>query len=72
MVLLVIIITVAKLVILNQIHFNMLQAQLSTRGMTNPARNIVLFSELYKLPLDHFITFFVFGAYPGIVFYFFI
>ena len=53
--------------------FNGLEAlNISTAGMVNPARNIVYFARQYTSPFDHYITFMVFGAQSGYIFYFYI
>lgn len=53
--------------------FNDLQALgISTAGLANPARNIVYFTKQYTSPLEHYLTFMVFGAQSGYIFYFYI
>ena len=53
--------------------FNDLQAlNMSTAGLVNPARNTIYFAEQYASPLNHYLTFMVFGAQSGYIFYFYI
>ena len=41
-------------------------------GISNPARNVGLFTKLYSMPSDHYINFIGIGAVSGYIFFYYI
>ena len=54
---------------INLIYDDLVENGISTIGVTNPARNIEYYSNIYIMPWEHYISFVAFGATSGFIFH---
>jgi hypothetical protein len=63
---------IVRYIVANDVYNDMQANNMATIGMVNPARNIVIFSKLYSMPLDQYIAFVAVGAFSGLIFFYYI
>lgn len=61
--------SISKGVMINNVYNDLQEHGVSTIGMTNPARNIMYYQDIYIKPFEHYISFIVFGATSGLIFH---
>ena len=53
---------------LSQIYRDLEEKGISVIGMTNPARNMDYYQNIFIMPNEHYMSFIVFGATSGFIF----
>ena len=51
------------------IYNDLRSKEISVIGMTNPARNMTYYQEIFIKPTEHYMSFIVFGATSGFIFH---